>query len=269
MKKLIIRALSGLIYVGLILGCFFGGYNWFLSLVIMFALLAYQESTHIAVDAICWRNAPVPLADMVAIIALLLTFVGIWPLWTVVAAIIVRCVIQLFVHEYHPARRLAISFFQIFYLGIGLGSMLAIAEVGKAVLAILFIIWLNDTGAYASGSLLGRHKLCPEISPKKTWEGFIGGLIICLCFSTLCCVSLNDWFAFLPHSSLWQWLLIATITVLCATWGDLIESLIKRNLKIKDSGNIIPGHGGILDRIDSLLLAMPAVWCLLYLLGIF
>ena len=249
MKNLIVRALSGIIYVGVILGCFFAGYHWFAALVIVLACLAYEESTSISIGPIKWRNVLVPYLDILSLVAVILAFAETISPWWAVTMILVRCVAQLFVKDEHPTRRLTISFFQIFYLGTGLGTMLALSEAGKAVLAVLFFIWLNDTGAFVVGSLIGRHKLCQQISPKKTWEGFVGGLLFCVVFAVISYFYLNDWFAFLPYTNIWQWIAVALTSALFATWGDLLESMFKRNLNIKDSGKIIPGHGGILDRI--------------------
>jgi phosphatidate cytidylyltransferase len=125
------------------------------------------------------------------------------------------------------------------------------------ILAIFLFIWINDTAAYLVGSLLGRHKLIERISPKKTVEGFIGGIVFCMGAALL--------FArFFPEYPSWFWILFGLITALFGTIGDLFESLIKRTCNVKDSGHIIPGHGGVLDRIDSLLVAIPAVY--LYLM---
>ena len=127
-------------------------------------------------------------------------------------------------------------------------------------LAVLFFVWCNDTGAYLAGSLLGKHKLIPRISPGKTWEGSIGGAILTILLSVLL-------WHFWPIMSIFQWMGFALVVVVFGTFGDLTESLMKRKLGLKDSGNILPGHGGILDRIDSLLLAVPSAVIYLYLCG--
>ena len=207
-------------------------------------------------------NATVML-DLLATCAVILSLSAIIPCWTAVATIIIRCAAQLYTHSQEPMRRLGTSLVIITTMGVGLGTMLAMAEAGKVVLAVLFFIWINDTGAYCVGSLFGRHKLFVRISPNKTWEGFLGGLLLCVGASVIFCHCLNGWFAFLPQPHYWQWATIACATVLFATWGDLVESLAKRSLGVKDSGRLIPGHGGILDRIDSLLMAMPAIWCIM------
>lgn len=123
-------------------------------------------------------------------------------------------------------------------------------------LSVFIFLWTNDTGAYCVGSLFGKHKLFPRISPAKSWEGSIGGGVLVLVAAFL--VSLLDQ----NHGNLsglntLQWLGLGLVVTVFGTWGDLVESLIKRTLGIKDSGTILPGHGGMLDRFDSSLLAIP------------
>lgn len=121
------------------------------------------------------------------------------------------------------------------------------------VLAIFVFIWVNDTAAFVIGSLFGKHKFIERISPKKTVEGFIGGIA----FSVLAAIILSKFFT---DYSLAFWIGFSIVAALFGTLGDLFESLIKRTYEVKDSGNVIPGHGGILDRIDSLLIAIPAIY---------
>ena len=128
-------------------------------------------------------------------------------------------------------------------------------------LSLFLFLWSNDTGAYCSGMLLGKHKLFPRISPKKSWEGSIGGGILAFAVSVLICY-------FFVKTDYLQWAGFALVVVVFGTWGDLVESLLKRQLGIKDSGHILPGHGGILDRMDSSLLAIPASVIYLYTLSI-
>ena len=129
-------------------------------------------------------------------------------------------------------------------------------------LSVFIFLWTNDTGAYCSGSLFGKHKLFPRISPAKSWEGSIGGGI----FSIASSLGFAHFFPFMPG---WQWVGLAIVVVIFGTWGDLTESLMKRQLGIKDSGNILPGHGGMLDRFDSALMAIPAAVVYLYALTMF
>ena len=128
------------------------------------------------------------------------------------------------------------------------------------ILSIFILVWMNDTGAYLIGITLGKHKMIPRVSPHKSWEGFAGGILVTLLTGYL----LSLW---LYQLDLPQWLFMSLIVSIFATFGDLLESLWKRTFQIKDSGNAIPGHGGFLDRFDSLLMVVPAV--LIYLIFLF
>lgn len=144
-------------------------------------------------------------------------------------------------------------------------------------LSVFIFLWVNDTGAYCVGSLLGRHKLFPRISPGKSWEGSIGGAVFVLLaawgIGWLDNMQVLDMdhpsTLFTGMLSIPEWLGLGLVVVVFGTWGDLVESLFKRTLGIKDSGNILPGHGGMLDRFDSSLLAIPAAVVYLYTLTIF
>lgn len=128
------------------------------------------------------------------------------------------------------------------------------------LVAFFLLIWANDTGAYLVGSAIGKHKLMEKISPKKTIEGSLGGLFLTLIGAYV--VSL-----FATQISILDWFVIAVIVVIFGSLGDLFESLLKRKAEVKDSGKIIPGHGGILDRLDSILFAAPVVLIYLMLIG--
>jgi phosphatidate cytidylyltransferase len=136
-------------------------------------------------------------------------------------------------------------------------------------LSVFIFIWLNDSCAYICGSLFGKHKLFPRISPGKTWEGSIGGGIITVIIAGIIGYYSQHLGVTSPQLSILGWLGLGLVVVIFGTWGDLVESLLKRTLGIKDSGNILPGHGGILDRFDSAILAIPAVIVYLYTLEIF
>lgn len=127
-------------------------------------------------------------------------------------------------------------------------------------LSVFIFLWTSDTGAYCIGSMIGKHRLFERISPKKSWEGSIGGGVLAI----MAAVILAHFF---PFMNILQWIGLAIVIVIFGTWGDLIESLLKRKLGVKDSGNILPGHGGFLDRFDSALLAIPAAVCYLYLIS--
>ena len=125
--------------------------------------------------------------------------------------------------------------------------------------AFLLLLWANDTGAYLVGIKFGRTKLFERHSPKKTWEGFIGGVLICAGVALI----ISHFYAELQWN---QWVIIAVLISFFGTTGDLIESMFKRSINVKDSGGILPGHGGLLDRFDGLFLAAPVVYTFLYLI---
>lgn len=130
-------------------------------------------------------------------------------------------------------------------------------EYASLPFGIVLLIWANDTFAYLVGSLTGKHKIFPAISPKKSWEGFFGGLIFALMMAWI----LSKYFS---RIDLQQWMIVAAIVVMFGTIGDFFESMIKRKAGVKDSGNLLPGHGGFLDRFDALLFCLPFV--MMYLL---
>ena len=131
-------------------------------------------------------------------------------------------------------------------------------------LSVFVFLWISDSGAYCVGSLLGRHKLFPRISPGKSWEGSIGGAVFVLAAAYAISYFIDDR---LLNTA--EWMGLGLVVVVFGTWGDLVESLLKRTLGIKDSGSILPGHGGMLDRFDSSLLAIPAAVIYLYTLSLF
>jgi len=135
-------------------------------------------------------------------------------------------------------------------------AMLVPADGPRRVLTFIILTICSDIGGYFAGITLGRHLMAPVISPKKTWEGFAGSAAACLVAGALC-------LPLLLHGHVWQGLLTGAAAVLAATVGDLVESTIKRDLDIKDMGTVLPGHGGILERLDSLLVCAPVVWLLL------
>lgn len=145
------------------------------------------------------------------------------------------------------------------YVGGGMASAHAVAYwngffVPELFLLIAFVaIWANDTGAFIAGSTLGRHRLFPSISPKKSWEGFAGGML-----ASVAAVLTLGYYLY-SDLELAQMIVLGIVISIFATWGDLFESMLKRQAGVKDSGKIIPGHGGVLDRIDSVLFVLPAV----------
>jgi len=146
------------------------------------------------------------------------------------------------------------------FLASFVAAMLVPADGPRRVLTFVILTICSDIGGYAAGITLGRgghHLMAPVISPKKTWEGLAGSVVACLAAGGLCV-------PLLLHGQAWQGVLTGAAAVIAATLGDLVESMIKRDLDIKDMGTLLPGHGGILERLDSLLVVAPVVWLLLY-----
>ena len=269
MKKLLTRSISGLVYIAIIILSILWGHIGVALLSVLLGVLATVEF-----DKICRgldkTSLPVVLMDCAATISMVLAFNYEYPfitllLWGIV--MICRMVLELYIREENPLKSLAFSLMSQMYIALPLSLLCALSTltVPTILLAIFFFIWINDTGAFVVGSLIGRHRLFERISPKKSWEGFFGGLVFNLIAAVIFHYTCENFFQL--RASLATWLGLAVVVTVFATWGDLIESLIKRNLHIKDSGNLIPGHGGILDRIDSLLLVLPAVgvyFCLNY-----
>lgn len=160
-------------------------------------------------------------------------------------------------NERKPFTNIAFTFLGIIYVALPFSLITVIALPGghysyQRVLGCLFLLWASDTGAYFAGTQFGKTKLFERVSPKKSWEGSVGGALAALVVALL----LGQYFTdLLP----WQWLCIGAIIVVAGTYGDLVESLFKRSMAIKDSANTIPGHGGFLDRFDGLLLSAPFI----------
>ena len=141
-------------------------------------------------------------------------------------------------------------------LGVFVPLMLSMPDGARRTLIFILLAVCSDVGGYFAGIFTGRHPMAPGISPKKTWEGFGGSVVACLAAGAIT-------LPLLLHAHVWQGLVLGAVAVAAATLGDLVESMIKRDLQVKDMGSLLPGHGGILDRIDSLLACAPVVWLLL------
>jgi phosphatidate cytidylyltransferase len=188
--------------------------------------------------------------------------------------IIYLLVAELYLKQADPIQDWAYTMFSQLYIALpfSLLNVLAFTATNNGLVAfntllplsVFVFLWVNDSGAYCVGSLLGRHKLFPRISPGKSWEGSVGGAVFVLAAAYAISYYLDGSMLTTP-----QWLGLGLVVVVFGTWGDLVESLFKRTLGIKDSGNILPGHGGMLDRFDSSLLAIPAAVVYLYTLSLF
>ncbi|MCF7919363.1 MAG: phosphatidate cytidylyltransferase [Candidatus Cloacimonetes bacterium] len=160
-------------------------------------------------------------------------------------------------------RKIAVSLFSILYVSLFLSMVYGLRQLASGreiVISLLLTVWLTDTFAYFTGISIGRHQGVVPVSPKKSLEGFIGGLVFSIIGSYLLVKLFN-----LPLGLIWMFALSSGI---CGQFGDLFESLLKRDLKIKDSSHLMQEHGGILDRFDSLLFSAPALYILIRLIGV-
>jgi phosphatidate cytidylyltransferase len=193
-------------------------------------------------------------------------------------SIIYLMVAELYLKAKDPVNNWAYTMFSQLYIALPLSllNVLAYRSNGYDIqytyltpLAVFVFLWINDAGAYCVGSLLGRHKLFPRISPGKSWEGSIGGGLLVMAVAVAIWHFTTQYDVNELGLTALEWAGLGLVVVVFGTWGDLIESLFKRTLGIKDSGNILPGHGGMLDRFDSTLMAVPAAVVYLYTLTLF
>ncbi|MBQ4917299.1 MAG: phosphatidate cytidylyltransferase [Muribaculaceae bacterium] len=263
MKKLFTRAITGGLYVALIICSLvcesqYLFYAVFLTFIV-FGIWEFQSLT----DNKQKNPKLLKFIDVIGGITMFISFsllandsnVGIVCLTPYLAYLIIRNIAQLYIQSTTTLDNWAQSFMGQLFVALPLSFLNFIYFNNPLMLLAIFIfIWLNDTGAYCVGTLIGKHRLFERISPKKSWEGFWGGLILCVISGAAIATWLNSYF---NGPQLYGWIVLAAIVSIFSTWGDLCESLIKRSIGVKDSGKILPGHGGILDRIDSLLLVSP------------
>ncbi len=162
---------------------------------------------------------------------------------------------ELYTASEKPFANIGILLLGVVYIGIPFALLVLVAFDNSTfnpniVFGLLLMTWANDTGAYLVGSQIGRNKLFPRISPKKTWEGSIGGILVTFLVAFLL-------YQFFKDLRLMDWFFLAGIVAIFGTLGDLVESMLKRSLEIKDSGNLLPGHGGVLDRFDAFIFLLP------------
>jgi len=186
----------------------------------------------------------------------------------IVPAFILIIITELYRKKEKPIENIALTIFGVIYIAVPLSLLNYFVFIPinpseynpNTLFGFIFILWIYDSAAYIGGSSFGKHTMFKRISPKKSWEGTIFGFVIS-CIAGLFMTRL------FPDLNSFEWLIVAIITVITGNFGDLFESLFKRKIGIKDSGNILPGHGGILDRFDSLLFAAPAVYFFLKLIN--
>lgn len=272
-KNLLIRACTGAVYVLLLVGCVV--YSP-VSAYFFFAVVAAASLVEFGTIVNKHAHASLPvainaMAGFMLVSAMWLYCIGGTGVGKMLSAygllLLYLLISELYRQAENPLRNWSMAFASHIYIAMPMAllpllSISSDAVTGQPVYQWIYVIslfvflWCNDTGAYLTGCTLSRYfpaKLFPRISPKKSWVGSIGGALLTLLVSVL--IS-----SFLPQSMpLWRWMGFALVVVVFGTWGDLVESMLKRQLNIKDSGNILPGHGGLLDRFDSALLSIPAV----------
>ena len=278
------RAITGIIFVAVLIGCIVGGAVSFGILFAIISALAINEFCNLVnhVEGIQVNKRICILSGI--FLFLCFFYFGIDPSQTGIfipylALFIYLMVSELYLKKENPLNNWAYAMLSQMYIALPFALLNVLAfhsdetaslSQYNAILPLSIFIfnWVNDTGAYCTGMLFGKHKLFERISPKKSWEGSIGGAIIVLLVAWLIgyldAQNGNE-----SGLTILQWMGLGLVVVVFGTWGDLVESLFKRTLGVKDSGNILPGHGGMLDRFDSSLMAMPAAVIYLYSLTLF
>jgi phosphatidate cytidylyltransferase len=259
------RTISGAVFVSLIVGSILMGQYYFLLLFFIISILSELEFYKLAKNygvSPSYTTGLLMGISLYATTALILT--GYVPLYTVLIVLPLASLIftnELYRESKQPFLNIAITLLGVIY---GVVPFVLLALAGfyggmvdgyspHILLGILILQWSSDTGQYLTGRSLGKHPLFKRISPKKSWEGFIGGFIFTLGVAWLLAYFYND-------LTITNWMITGAIIVIFGTLGDLTESMLKRSIDVKDSGNIMPGHGGVLDRFDGLIGAMPFVY---------
>ena len=270
------RLITGVIFVVILVGCILAGPITFSILFAIISALTIHEF-----GSVIGQTGKVHVNKPISILAGVFLFfgfayLGIMPgqvgiLTPYLFLIIYLMVSELYLKRENPVHNWAFTMMSQIYIALPFALLNVLAfhtadihsdpEYNPILPLSIFIFnWVNDSGAYCTGMLFGKHRLFERISPKKSWEGSIGGGV----FSIIAAIIMSHFF---PFMSMLVWIGLALTVVVFGTWGDLTESLLKRTLGIKDSGNILPGHGGMLDRFDSTLMAVPAAVVYLYVVS--
>ena len=269
------RAITGILFVGVLVGCILYDPWTFSALFVVISALTIREFGHLInqVEGVSINKNITMLAGVylyMAVMAFCTNLSGSKIFLPYLLLIMYLMISELYLKKENPVMNWAYSMLSQLYIALPF-AMLNILSFHTSPmdtsvsynpilpLSVFVFIWLSDTGAYCVGSLIGKHRLFERISPKKSWEGSIGGGIVAIGSSFI-------FTHYFPIMNMAEWAGLALIVVIFGTWGDLTESLLKRQLHIKDSGAILPGHGGILDRFDSALMAIPAAVVYLYAL---
>ena len=278
-QNFIVRTITGVLFVAILVTCFFRAQ----SMVLLFALITGLTIWEYGRLVNEWDDIQVnrfisTVAGVYFFLAMAGYCMGMASLTVFIPyliTIIYLIISELFTQAPNPINNWAYTMFSQMYIALPFSTinLLAFQTVGGEQqynallpLSIFVFLWVNDSGAYCVGSLLGRHKLFPRVSPGKSWEGSVGGGLL-----VLVAAAIIGWLTGgETHSlSIPVWMGLGLVVVVFGTLGDLVESLFKRTLGVKDSGNILPGHGGMLDRFDSSLMAIPAAVIYLYTLSLF
>lgn len=265
MKNLLTRSITGLVFVWVILGSLLLGKIAFFVVFGAIIIGAFIEFYSLFKNGTYQPNKKIGYEAAFFIFTLsFLVSAGYIPtnwLFLIFPFLLRIFIAELFSKKASPVENMAITFFAIGYIAlpISLINFMVFSTVEDTpqfapnlLIAVLTIIWIYDSAAYLFGVSFGRHRLFERISPKKSWEGAIGGALAALAASYAA-------FIFIPEISLVNWIVLSALIIVSATLGDLTESMIKRSFGVKDSSNLIPGHGGILDRFDSLFFVVPVV----------
>ena len=273
MKELILRSLTGIAYVALVvLGILINAYTFFALFSILILLCLWEfyglinDRKRARINL--WYNCFGGFLLFISTYLYAAGFFNYTIFFSYLLYLVVLFVAELYEKQQDPIHHLAYVFLGQCYIALPLSLLNFIVFLPAAVaeasyyplflLALFVFIWVSDTNAYLVGVLFGKHRLFERISPKKSWEGFFGGLFLAVSSSFI--------FAYFEQTIPWyHWVGLSIVVVVFGTWGDLFESLIKRTLEVKDSGKTLPGHGGFLDRLDSLLLAVYAMLFYVYL----
>ncbi|NCX76259.1 MAG: phosphatidate cytidylyltransferase [Actinobacteria bacterium] len=261
-RKLIPSILVGLALLGII----FSTMAFVPILFALFVLIAVLLALHELSAAFNARELKVNFTQLsIATISVIASswFAGLPGLAiSIVASIIGLLLLQLLKGTSGFVKNATATTFALMYPGFISGFIFLLARSGDGfafISLLVILVGLNDTFAYLTGVLIGKHPMAPKISPKKTWEGFIGGLVFAATGSAFA-------FNYFLEQELWIGALAGVVGALAATTGDLIESAIKRDLSLKDMGKLLPGHGGMLDRLDAALITAPVFWCIIELI---
>jgi phosphatidate cytidylyltransferase len=288
MKNLIVRSITGVIFVAAIVTCFLRPEAMLLLFAIVTGLTVWEfcglVNDHVAATSI--NRFICTVAGVYFFLAMGGYVSGITPSSGVfipyLLTLIYLMVSELYLKQENPINDWAYTMLSQMYIALPFSMIPVLAFNAGAdgnihfnsllPLSVFIFLWVSDSGAYCVGSLIGKHKLFPRISPGKSWEGSIGGGVFVLIAAAI--VAWYDQSAveslkaagevYTPVLSTIQWLGLGLVVCVFGTWGDLVESLFKRTIGIKDSGNILPGHGGMLDRFDSSLMAFPAAVVYVY-----